>query len=121
MPTTQALNQLAGSLQVVLDGPTSIQPGQQVRATLQPDPSTLMIVDQVVTQVTTVFVAKNVVFGDKDLEPSLLPQDLNADILAGMPLPPGVGMQGVPGLIGQLTSQITVPRSTAVEVASITW
>jgi hypothetical protein len=106
--------------------PGSAQPGQPIRAGLAPEFEVLRYTDVVPQQVSLNFIAKQVVFSDRNFnDPGFV---TDPDIAKVLPLfnlasvPPALDNSGVPGLVGRLSGEL--PVALPVEAwprLEITW
>jgi hypothetical protein len=122
MALLETLNELANSLRINLTGPAEPAPGQAVTAEIRPFLADLDFTEILSGDLELSWLTKDVRFNDALLEPALTPAALDAKILGGMPIPGIGGLQGVPGLIGQLTGSLPVPSTTKLKVqVEIEW
>lgn len=116
----------AGSLLHILGVPGSANPGQHLTIGLAPPLPTLTFTDVVPQAVSLDFIAKQVVFTNKNLADPNFVTDPNIQKI--LPLfnlgvvPPTVDTSGVPGLIGKLKGMfpVAVP-TTEVPKMEVTW
>lgn len=100
--------------------------GQLVEVELSPSLADLSVADVLTGQLDITWVAKNVLFGTADLEPSFVPANLDAATTGGQPAVNNLGnlvpLPGVPGLLGQLKGSLPLSTATSLPVtATVAW
>jgi len=120
MDLLQTLTDLANGLRVARDGSGQVAPGQLVTLRLIPTTTQLNVSAVLTEELDFLWLTKNVRFNNALPVPSPLNQNLtNATILGGMPIV-GSTLQGVPGIIGQITGSIPIPLQVPVSL-TISW
>jgi hypothetical protein len=122
---TQQLAQM-GALLTIVGVPGTANAGQQLNIGLQPALQPLTFTDIVLENLSLDFIAKQVVFTNKDFtQPGFVDDPAITKILPLFNLaavPPSLDPSGVPGLIGKLKGQLPVPvPTTEVPGISVTW
>lgn len=126
MALTEVLQGILDSLRVQRIAGGTPQPGQLVEVELVPPLTGLSVTDVLTGELDLTWVAKDVLFGTADVEPSFLPADLSAATTRGQPAVTSVGglvdLPGVPGLLGQLQGSMPLSTASSLPVsASISW
>lgn len=112
----QVLNDLAATLRIGLTGPAQRPAGQPITAGIVPPVSSLNVSETLTGTLNLTWIMKDVRYSTAQVEPSLDPAALNANILGGIPLSGLPALPGVPGSLGQLTGSIPLPSMTTIPV-----
>ncbi|HEX6289541.1 MAG TPA: hypothetical protein VFZ66_10140 [Herpetosiphonaceae bacterium] len=111
------LNNLAKTLRIDLTGPAQPAPGQTATAQIVPQLSDIGVTEVLDGVVNVTWITKDVRFSTAKLEPTLAAAGLDPKILGGIPLGGITPLEGVPGLLGQLTGSIPLPTTTTVPIS----
>lgn len=119
MDLLQTLTDLGNGLRITRDGSGQIAPGQSVTLQLIPTTTQLSVPALLAGDIDLLWLTKNIRFGDFQLVPPPLQQNL--DIIGGMPITGVTGaIAGVQGILGQIAGTVPIPLQVPVSVA-ITW
>lgn len=126
MALADVLRGILDSLSTQTFTPGTPGPGQLVEIGLVPPLSDLTVADVLTGDLDLTWVAKDVLYGTADLEPSFVPINLNAATSGGQPAVTNLGslvtLPGVPGMLGQVKGQIPLAAGSSLPVsASISW
>ena len=128
MATAEILQGVLDGLSSEIVGGVTSQPGQPVTAHIIPPLDSLDVTEALTGDVDITWVAKDVLFGNNDLQPDFAAAALNAATTGAQPagISPLSGslvqLPGVPGNLGQLKGTLPMAVATRVPVtAQVTW